>query len=358
MTTNDAQTKHDSDFIELPVDDSPYMADDGDDDFPNEDAFFHEAPTGEFERPTSYSSAFLGVLSPGTFLCVGRHVTAGVVLNLTLASLFLVMPLVCVTTGIFPVPVFLASLLLCVASWIFSIYRVFTAPPVFVSPFQAWGQMGIALLTFWLPLILCFTLSASCIMQRTWMGNDTMQPGMHRGDIVLVDRHAFWRKTPSYGDLVFIESIVPDSDPVRYRAFFGRVIACPGDSVQLDGIHPIVNDERLGHYLAKPDLDVYDRPVVTYELPHRVATDNPTAEPSAWYPVLSSNRLLFSQTNRVTLDPEFYYILEDNRDSGHERVRASYGSIVHASEIHGRPLYVIYNNAEEKPLERYGIHLQ
>ena len=65
--------------------------------------------------------------------------------------------------------------------------------------------------------------------------------------------------------------------------------------------------------------------------------------------------LLFSHTNSVRLEQDYYYVLEDNRTSGLGHVRTSYGFIVHRSEIQGRPKYIIYNTDQPDHFARYGL---
>ncbi|MBQ8037995.1 MAG: hypothetical protein IJ268_13475, partial [Proteobacteria bacterium] len=86
--------------------------------------------------------------------------------------------------------------------------------------------------------------------------------------------------------------------------------------------------------------------------------ENSEDMPDDWYAVLSPNQLLFSETNTVQLEDGYYFILEDNRVAERSRTRSSYGSIVHRSEIRGRPQYVIYNTEAEHAFDRYGLALR
>ncbi|GEM_PF-3294518 len=327
---------------------------------PLDESFFYEAPTVEFEQDqTTISAYILGFAAPGAFLCVHHRMPLGIGLNLLLASLFLTMPLLSLFTGIFPVPIILSVCVLLIACWFYGIVYVVRHPPKLHRIFDSWAHAGIAFLSFWLPLFICFYLSVNCIWQRTWMGNDTMMPGMQKGDIVLVDKMAYHRQDPTYGDLVLIEERIEDNGVFRRRAFFGRIIALPGDEVQLYGFHPSVNGKTLQQFYARRDEDIIDRSIVMYELPHGIETSgDPILEPEKWYPVLAPNQLLFSQTNVVTLENNYYYILEDNRDSNRDRTRTSYGSIVHRSEICGRPQYILSNTLSDHRFSRYGIVLR
>ncbi len=302
---------------------------------------------------------YLGFISPGTWLTIKGKPHYGASINLALCLLFIAGPAFCSLTNLFPVPILAASLALVILFWGYSVWHVFNHPPRYLSRFETCAQTGLAFLTFWIPFVLCFLLNSGAVLQRTWMGNETMMPEILKGDIVLVDRLAFRRKDPTYGDLVLVEDVYTSHGQKKTRAFFGRIIACPGDLVQLYGVHPSVNNKSLKHYIRREDNDVFKKSITVYELPF--GTDDsllPVEEPKRWYPVISPNQLLSSPTNQVTLDPQLYYVLEDNRDYARTHVKTSYGSIVHRKEIQGRPRYVIYNTEIEKPFNRYGLALQ
>lgn len=97
-------------------------------------------------------------------------------------------------------------------------------------------------------------------------------------------------------------------------------------------------------------------PTIAYEIPFATSwharTDD---EPSKWYPVRLPSKSLFSQTNALTLDGEFYYVLEDNRDTFNDRIRNSYGAIVHRREIKGKPIFIFYNTESDDIWQRFRL---
>ena len=316
---------------------------------------FYTSPTVEYEPPHAFGN-LLGFFSPGTFLTLGENPHYGIILNLGLALLSLVLCFLCIFVELYPIPMFILVMILIISVWLYGIARTIKNPPR-MTMMMPWAQAGIAFLTFWLPFVACFFLETNFMLQRTWMSNDNMNPGIIQGDVILVDRLAFHYATPTYGDLVLIEE-APDDKSARRRAFFGRIIACGGDEIQLQGVHPVVNGTKLSHYIHRDDnsFEKYERTI--FELPYNVAEQDITTEPSEWYPVRMPQDLLFSQTNSVKLEPDYYYVLEDNRTSGIGHVRTSYGFIVHRSEIQGRPKYVIYNTKLDDHLSRYGLAIR
>ena len=233
--------------------------------------------------------------------------------------------------------------------------KVFSASPNQIRHASALGAFAIALATFWVPLIFAFYFSSTRVVQRTWMSNDTMNPTIERGDALFVNKLAFAHAEPHYGDVVLVEDTISDKGMTRHRAFFGRIIARPGDTVQLIGVHPYVNDTPLPQAVVMPH-DPNATPTIAYEIPFATSwharTDD---EPSKWYPVRLPSKSLFSQTNALTLDGEFYYVLEDNRDTFNDRIRNSYGAIVHRREIKGKPIFIFYNTESDDIWQRFRL---
>lgn len=323
---------------------------------------FYQAPTVEIgdKRLTDAAiiASVVASLSPGTALFFARPCLRGILLNLLLAFGVFAIACICNVWALFPVPLVVAWGIVVIMVWVAGFVHTLKTPLFDVRFGESWRQGMMAFGAFWMPLILSFCLSTQFGFQRTWMSNDTMMPSMKRGDIILVDQSAYRKNDPTYGDLVLVEERFTEQGTEQRRAYFGRIIALPGDNVQLFGVQPAVNGKQLTQYLRQFEADVYDRNILSYELPYGTETDEQLREPDKWYPVMAPNQLLLSQTNMITLENGYYYILEDNRKSGRKRTRTSYGSIIHRSEIKGQPQYVIYNTLDDNPFERYGIALR
>ena len=325
----------------------------------SEDVFqddFYTSPTVEYEPP-SLTGSLLGFFSPGTFLTVGTKPHYGIVVNMGLSFLSMILCLLCLVTDLYPVPLVGFVIIVIISVWLFGIVSVIRRPP-HVTAITPWAQAGIAFLTFWLPFVTCFFIETNYMLQRAWMSNDNMNPGIVQGDVILVDRLAFFHKVPTYGDLVLVEEM-PTDETKRRRAFFARIIACGGDEIQLHGVHPVVNGTPLIYYTRRDDNSYENYEQTVFELPYRTnMADASEEEPEGWYPVRVPQDLLFSQTNSVKLEKDYYYVLEDNRTSGVGHVRTSYGFIVHRSEIQGRPKYIIYNTEADASMSRYGLAIR
>lgn len=323
---------------------------------------FYTAPTVELDRENlnalMTAASVTAFLSPGTAFFLGKKRIYGAIVNLAVTVFVLIISVLAVLIDFFPVPLYVALFVLVIICWGIGFFHTFNCRLPNVRPAEPWIQVSLAVLTFWFPFACAFYLVSGFVLQRTWMSNDTMKPGMMRGDLILVDKHAFTSRDPDYGDLVLIEEKFNDNEIIRKRAFFGRVIAKPQDRVQLYGVQPAVNGVSLTQLHRQTENGIYDRNILTYELPYGTALSENLEEPDKWYPVYAPNQLLFSQTNIITLEDDYYFVLEDNREVKRDRVRSSYGSIVHRSEVKGQPRYIIYNTQSRKPFERYGLHLR
>lgn len=322
---------------------------------PDEDDFFVEQPPEHASNDIWLM--MMGLLSPGTGLCMTHRGKVGVHVNMLLAWSVALLPAVAALLDIFPVYVCLLSVVMILAVWIGSMVHVIAHASLDTEAQSPWRQAGVAFLSFWFPLVVAL-YAGGIVVQCAWVSNDAMLPGMEKGDIIFINRTSYRRENPHHGDLVWVEERVREGGQVRQKSFLGRVIGCPGDEVQLFGMQPSVNGERLQQFMQRADLETWRPNTVAYEIPFGVAVSDEMSEPAQWYPVVISRRLLYSSTNAVKLEADYYYILEDNRDAGDERSRRSYGSIVHRREIHGQPQFVLYNSESESFFSRYNVRLR
>lgn len=321
----------------------------------DDDEFFVEQPP----EPASNDLwlTLMGLLSPGTGLCMTHRGKVGVHVNMLLAWSVVVLPAAAALLDIFPVYFCLLAVGIILAVWIWSMGHVMAQASLYADAQSPWRQAGIAFLSFWFPLAVALC-AGGLVMQCAWVSNEAMLPGIERGDVIFVNRTSYMRENPRHGDLVWVEERVREGGQVRRKSYLGRVIGCPGDEVQLFGMQPSVNGERLQQFVQRAEMETWSPTAVAYEIPYGVTVSDDMAEPEQWYPVVMSRRLLYSSTNAVTLEADYYYVLEDNRDAGDERARRSYGSIVHRREIHGQPQFVFYNADSESFFSRYNTRLR
>ena len=89
-------------------------------------------------------------------------------------------------------------------------------------------------------------LAVNLLTARIRVEGISMEPNLHEGQFVIVNRLAYRWEVPSRGDIVvFRFPLNPD------RRFIKRVIGLPGDHISIQSGAVFVNDERLSEpYLA------------------------------------------------------------------------------------------------------------
>ena len=320
---------------------------------------FFTSPTVEYTVGKFNGRGLLGLMCPGAYWILRGKFSVGILLNTVLTALILIGSLVCLFLKIFPVPMSLFIIILTLVFWVYGSIKSIFSPRTELAPIPVKSLVAISFMTFWLPFILCLYISTDFIFQRTWMSNDTMLPGIKHGDVILVDKLSYKFSDVTYGDLVLVEEKLEDKGTTRQRSYFGRIIARGGDEIQLIGVHPSVNRQKLSQYYQKPSADNPKPSDVAYEIPINVSVPADIQdEPERWYPVLAPQQVLFTQTNQVKLDADCYYVLEDNRVYNQNDVNKRFGAIIHETQLKGFPRFVLYNTESKSRFERYGITLK
>ncbi|MCL2326703.1 MAG: signal peptidase I [Proteobacteria bacterium] len=323
-------------------------------DYQEEEFAYHD----DEEQPKQGLSWLTGLISPGAALFHFGHLAWGIAANLSYVSIVMGFFLAVVLVQFFPIPGLFFLFLVLNITWFGLFYVGARGVFGYVRMANPWMQVCLGMVTFWLPLAMVMVFSLGTVMQRTWMSNDSMRPGILHGDTILVDRLHYRWFAPERGDLVLVEEQVKGKNGQRFRrAFFARVIAVPGDSIQIQGGQPYVNGQRLVQFIPE---EPSDRPIA-FEIPAgiKLPEDVSLAEPRRWYPIISPQQLLFAQTETVTLEAGQFFVLEDNRDmtSSHP-MKSSYGSIISGHKIKGQPRFVISNSNDEDSFSRFGLRLR
>ena len=120
------------------------------------------------------------------------------------------------------------------------------------------------------------------LTQSYHINDNTMQPGLGSNSYVMINKQAYLFRPPQRGDVVVFH--LPTNTSVD---LLRRIIGLPGDTVQIDGTHVIVN----GVTLNEPYVSMNATPIVnTWKIPpdqYFVLGDNrPTSEDSRfWGPI-------------------------------------------------------------------------
>ena len=129
---------------------------------------------------------------------------------------------------------------------------------------------------------------------------DSMSPALENGDVVLVNRFIYKVKSPQMGDLIVFK---PNGNENSHY-YIKRVVAGPGDTVQIKEGFLYVNDEL-----------VTDLPV------GKISNAGMAEEP-------------------VSVEKDTYFVIVDNPNSSEDSRYADIGN-VNLKDIEGKPWYVL-----------------
>ena len=109
------------------------------------------------------------------------------------------------------------------------------------------------------------------------VSGDSMEPTIHSGDFIFINKLAYWFKSPARGDIIVT---IPRTYPNKV---IKRIIGLPGERFQIENNQVVIKDGRLdpGLVLSEPYLSSSSTPEVG--------------------------------TTLIQLDPEEYFAMGDNR---------------------------------------------
>jgi signal peptidase I len=112
----------------------------------------------------------------------------------------------------------------------------------------------------------------------------SMEPGLEGGQVILINKAAYWFGSPQRGDIIVFRA---PKDPDR--VFVKRVIGLPGEEVRIANGTVYINNERL----LEPDFIHEDRDFY-----------GPVTVPAGHYFVLGDNRSNSSDSRKGWTVPE------------------------------------------------------
>jgi signal peptidase I len=208
-----------------------------------------------------------------------------------------------------------------------------------------------------LELIVIALFIIAFIAQPVRIPSASMQPTLHVGDFLLVDKQTFAPTgpldsllvpipTPQAGDvIVFHYPIAPDTLLVK------RIIGLPGDRIRLRHGHVYRNGELLTEPYA---LYSPTRPNPFRDDFPSLREADPNVDPDWWLTL--RQQLTTSNSPDITVPPDHYFVLGDNRNDSED---SRYWGFVPRTAILGRPLFIYFtlppidtDNIPLNPLQR------
>lgn len=187
-----------------------------------------------------------------------------------------------------------------------------------------------ATLTFLGPVLATMQFTEARLMTTARVDHAGMIPTIRPGDVVLIDRTVFKKRTPQRGELLTVE----DNNNVLPL----RAIAVEGDAIRFEGDVVFLNEEPLPRQAAQ--LGISDKDVV-----HVLESNQGTTYPLAFSPRVQN----YAMTRLAQIPEDTIFAMADNRslvpaDGGPAQNRDSraFGPIERTSLV-GKPLFIAWS---------------
>jgi signal peptidase I len=177
-------------------------------------------------------------------------------------------------------------------------------------------------LAFTVVFVLIFT---SFVAQATQVPTGSMKPAIMEGDHFFLDKLAFPANYPEFLWPYLPERSLERGDIVAFHApdgssipFVKRIVGLPGDVVDIRDKVVYINDKRLDEpYKIHVYTEIY--------------TDDP------WTP---EGLRVRDNYGPVTLLPDAYFVMGDNRDDSND---SRYWGFISRTDVIGKPLFVYWS---------------
>jgi signal peptidase I len=197
----------------------------------------------------------------------------------------------------------------------------------------------VALVFYVLPLGTLVHFTSQRLWTMVWVRGDVMLPTLLDGDLLLVDRAAYRDSEPQKGDVV----VIRDTESAMGLAI-GRIVALPGDRIEMEDSVPVVNGTAVRRALMAPGAEG-DEALASLDVQMR-------SDELTYAEILGGVSYLTAERARgrgalvepLRLAESEYFVLHDNRS--HFADSRAYGPIQRA-QIVGRPLYIAFSADSE-----------
>ena len=182
-------------------------------------------------------------------------------------------------------------------------------------------------------LMLMFTFR-SAVADWNIVPSESMRPTIQVGDRIWVNKLAYdiqlpflyislyRHSNPKRGDIVIFESAVSKVRLVK------RVIGLPGDTVEMDNNHVILNGNMLPYKIEQSsELGTILEETIDQNV-HKIRLEPYRSSPLASFP-------------KITIPNDYYFVLGDNRDNSND---SRFISFIPRDEIIGRSSSVVMSH--------------
>ena len=209
----------------------------------------------------------------------------------------------------------------------------------------------IALVTLWIPIVVCADLTLDRLFTVAHVGHDGMYPTLMRGDVVLIDRQRYDKTPPQRGEIVAV-SASEDS-----RLHLLRVVGVAQDVVRLDGGMLYIDEQPLEH---TPFSESEALPVPAQGAPPMIALVEFNGD-ERYVVSMARGAIANTSIRPMQLSEGEFFVLADNRSQlsfGEERgevIRDSrnFGAL-EMSTLRGAPSFILWSSSPAHGTTRFG----
>lgn len=181
--------------------------------------------------------------------------------------------------------------------------------------------------------ILWFYDSKSIMGVRSYnIPTTSNEPTVKIGDRLISDFKAFNNIKPNYGDIVIFQK--KDS----LNPWFFRIVGLPNDKIEIQNNFLIINGKKCRtSFIGETKSEIYDVNEYEEQLPnghkHKIYTFKKPFEDNK------------SKVTEMTIPPNCYYLLGDNRDNAMD---SRYVGVVNKDEIKGKIVYSYWGKTNDR----------
>lgn len=128
-----------------------------------------------------------------------------------------------------------------------------------VASSKAWRSLRENLILITIALVLALFIR-TFIAEPRYIPSDSMLPTLHTGDRLVVEKISYRFNSPKFGDIVVFQP-PPELQRRGYladQAFIKRIIATPGDTLQIDDGKVYLNGKVLQEdYIKEPPIQAF-----------------------------------------------------------------------------------------------------
>lgn len=161
------------------------------------------------------------------------------------------------------------------------------------------------------------------------VSSNSNEPTILLGDDTVINNSAFNSKEPSYGDLILFE-IKPNG------LFCSRIVGLPNDRISIKENNLLINNIECNKEFIQGKLSSELKPIEEFEV------ELPNGHK---HRIFSHNKSQSQNSNEITVPPQSYFVLSDNRDFSRKSLNYA---LIKRDEIIGKIIYTYWGTTKDR----------